>query len=99
MKEDLRPCSVKIGEETETLQCINSDPITRIVKEGETHKGYFHKWIDEGASSGCESVMKSYGIVEYDDGTVHKVDPECITFTDRNNDIIDYVKELHPDWK
>ena len=84
MEKELRPCTVKIGEETKTVRYANSEPIAKIVKEGETHKGYFHKWIDEGASIGCESVMKSYGIVEYDDGTVHKVDPECITFSDRD---------------
>lgn len=76
MKEELRPCIVTIIE-------WDKKPIDRKVFP-EKRKAYFHRWIDEGASSGCESIMKSYGIVEYEDGTVHKVDPECITFTGRD---------------
>lgn len=85
MKENLRPCIVNIPEVTKRYRTAKSAEFqTRVIKEAETHKGYFHRWIDEGASSGCESIIKSYGIVEYEDGTVHKVDPECITFTDRD---------------
>lgn len=84
MREELRPCMVKVGEVTETIcNCIGENT-SNVIKEAETFNGYFHKWIEEGASSGCESIIKSYGLVEYKDGTIHKVDPEYITFTDRD---------------
>ncbi len=106
MRENLRPCTIKIEEETITTRTIHGERRTKVVKEAETHKGYFHTWGSEayvtngylvGTTAGQVSTF--YGVVEYEDGTVHKVDPECITFTDRNNDIMDYAKELHPDWK
>lgn len=83
-REELRPCIVKIGEETETIQFINERPITKVVKKGEKHKCYFHKWIEESLSCGEYSKITTYGLVECEDGTMHKVDPECITFTDKH---------------
>ena len=85
-ERELRPCIVKIEKQQNrnSRQC-------RIV-ETETHKGYFHKWDNEayvvngylaGTTAGQMSTM--YGIVEYEDGTVHRVLPECISFVD--NDI------------
>ena len=32
----------------------------------------------------CKATGRSYGVVEYEDGTIHKVDPECIAFTDNH---------------
>ena len=84
MKEELRPCVVKIGEETETISNCIGDSSTNVIKEAETFEGYFHKWIDENYSCGDYSTIKTYGLVEFKDGTAHKVDPECITFTDRD---------------
>lgn len=83
-RQELRPCIVKIGEETETIQFINERPITKVVKNGEKHKCYFHKWIEESLSCGECSKITTYGLVEYEDGTMHKVEPECITFTDKH---------------
>lgn len=91
MKEELRPCIVKIAEEAITTRAIHGEKHTKVIKEAETHNGYFHTWGTEsyvtngflaGTTSGQVSAL--YGIVEYEDGTVHKVDPKCITFTDRN---------------
>ena len=92
MKEDLRPCIVNIPEVTDRYQAARDSLIqTRIVREAETHKGYFHVWAHEsnvtngfmdGTTDG--QVSSLYGIVEYEDGTVHKVEPECITFTDKH---------------
>lgn len=64
-------------------QCSKIDP------EEEIHNGYFHIWGSEsyvvnayliGETSGQISTL--YGVVEYEDGTVHRVPPECITFTE-----------------
>lgn len=92
MKENLRTCIVNIPEVTEKYRTAGNSVIqTRIVSEEETHKGYFHVWANEsyvtnglmiGTTAGQVSTF--YGVVEYKDGTIHKVDPECITFTDRD---------------
>lgn len=91
MKEDLRPCIVKIGEETETIQSLISEPITQIIKEGQEHNGFFHMWYkEERTDESVETLLNNgvktslFGIVEYEDGSVHRVEPECINFTDRD---------------
>lgn len=91
-RQELRPCIVKIGEETVTTRTIHGEHNTKVIKEAETHKGYFHTWGSEayitngflaGTTAGQMSTL--YGVVEYEDGTVHRVPPECISFTDRKN--------------
>lgn len=91
MREDLRPCIIKIVEETVTARAIHGEKHTKVIKEAETHKGYFHTWAHEsyvtngfmvGTTAG--QVYTLYGIVEYEDGSIHKVAPECITFTDNH---------------
>lgn len=89
-KEELRPCIVKIEEVTDSLKRIDGKRITNIIKEAELHKGYFHTWgsnqyVTNGYIVGTVAGQISYlyGVVEYEDGSIHKVDPECITFTDR----------------
>nr|WP_304429391.1 hypothetical protein [uncultured Acetatifactor sp.] len=91
MKENLRPCTIKIEEETITTRTIHGERRTKVVKEAETHKGYFHTWAHEsyvtngfmvGTTAGQVSTL--YGVVEYEDGTIHKVAPECIAFTDNH---------------
>jgi len=85
-KKELRPCIVKILKypHTKRNQCSKLEP-----KE-EIHEGYFHTWEIEahvtngflaGTTAGQMSTL--YGVVEYEDGTMHRVPPECITFTDR----------------
>lgn len=88
MKGELRPCIVNIAEVTERYRTVKSAEFqTMVIKEAETHKGYFHTWGTEsyvtngylvGTTAG--QVATLYGVVEYEDGTVHKVDPECIAF-------------------
>lgn len=91
-REELRPCRVEIGEETIKTRSIHGEWNKKVIKENETHKGYFHTWVSEayvtngylvGTTAGQMSTL--YGVVEYEDGTIHKVAPECITFTDRHN--------------
>lgn len=89
-KSELRPCIVKIGEITERECWANGKSETKVIKEAETRKGYFHIWasvqyVTNGFLAGTVAgqVSTFYGVVEYEDGSIHKVDPECITFTDR----------------
>lgn len=102
MREELRPCIVNIPEITEKYRTAGNSVIqTRVVREAETHKGYFHTWGSEayvtnglmvGTTAGQVSTL--YGVVEYEDGTVHKVDPECITFTERQKVNIDIDSDI-----
>lgn len=90
--ENLRPCRIEIREETIETRSIHGERSTKVVKEAESHKGYFHTWGSEayvtngfldGTTAGQISAL--YGVVEYEDGTVHRVPPECIIFTDRES--------------
>lgn len=87
MKEELRPCIINIAEETEVYRTnIDTDFHVRVVRGAETHKGYFHTWGTERHvmfGTVADQIASICGVVEFEDGTVHKVDPECITFTDR----------------
>lgn len=92
---ELRPCIVRIPEETERQRHIEfgkSVVETKVIRPAEEHKGYFHRWSERywtvgespmvgGHSAGQMSA--TVGIVEYEDGTVHEVLPEQIQFTDR----------------
>lgn len=92
MKEGLRPCIVNIEEVTERYREPGNSVIqTRVVSEAETHKGYFHTWGTESyvtngylVGTAAGQVSAFYGVVEYEDGAVHKVPPQRITFTDRD---------------
>lgn len=90
-KNELRPCIVKIGEITERKRFLNGEQEINVIKEAEIYKGYFHTWENDayvsnayliGMSAGQFSSL--YGVVEFEDGTIHKVDPESITFIDRD---------------
>lgn len=85
-KEELRPCIVKIMKypNRKINQCSKIEP------EEEIHKGYFHTWgsveyVTNGYLAGtiAGQISMLYGVVEYENGTVHRVPPECITFADR----------------
>lgn len=92
---ELRPCIVRIPEETERQRHIEfgkSVVETKVIRPAEEHKGYFHRWSDRywtigespmvgGHSAG--QMSETVAIVEYEDGTVHEVYPGQIQFTDR----------------
>ena len=95
-KMELRPCVVKIGERTFETDYIDARTCRTVIKEAEMHKGYFHTW---GSDVHTESRLnwhkqnsEMYGLVEYEDGTMHKVPPECIMFTDRREQAENAVK-------
>lgn len=89
--EKLSPCIVKIGEITERHHYANGISKTKVINEAKIHKGRFHTWGVEahtkngylaGTVAGQVSIL--YGLVEYEDGTMHKVNPECIFFYRRS---------------
>lgn len=80
----LRPCKVKFRIPDE------KKPYT-FKKEPEIKNALFHTWAHESSvvpesplAGGHKGGVVSYtvGIVEFEDGTVHMLSPECITFID-----------------
>ena len=58
-------------------------------KDKPTVKGFFHRWITEAytidpvlAGRQPGQVMYTKALVEFEDGTVHMIDPSRIRFTD-----------------
>lgn len=49
------------------------------MKEAEEHKALFHRWVDIG----IDSHIGVFGLVEYEDGTIHLVNAVEIRLTDR----------------
>ena len=92
-KMELRPCLVKIGE---PMLVMTGEKYKIAINEAETHKGYFHAWGSDIHTGGILNWHKQnsemYGLVEYEDGTMHKVPPECIMFTDRREQAENAVK-------
>lgn len=91
-KDRLRPCIVTIPAIEEITRIYNREKKTRILKPEEIHSALFHRWIDEsmvvgdslllgGAPGG--QISHTYGLVEYENGEVQCVNPDCIRFTDR----------------
>lgn len=91
-RNQLRSCTVRVNEVTETYRTLpDMEGKTRVIKEAKTHKGYFHTWgVEAYTTTGYlvgtvpGQVSTLYGLVEYEDGTMHKVDPGCIRFLDRD---------------
>lgn len=75
LKEQLRPCKIELPERI-CCNVIAGCHIPYKTLEAEAHNGKFHKWINE--------EKKVYGLVEYEDGTMHLIPMEYITFTDRD---------------
>lgn len=78
-RESLRTCIVEMPENlsAKSVHCGIEKPRRQV--------GYFHLWCCESEDAyiiGASRASTLYGIVEYDDGTVHRVPPEYITFTD-----------------
>lgn len=58
-----------------------------VLIESETHNAVFHRWVDEQYKvpvyrSGSCQYSSVFALVEYEDGKVHKVDPEYIRFAE-----------------
>lgn len=92
MREELRPCivkTIKIEHVWKIGKVVCENDKAREVQEVreekiETHKGYFHRWIDEDVTIENKLIVRTYGLVEFEDGTMHKVEPTSINFIDRD---------------
>ena len=88
---EYRPCIVHIPEEREYFYA-NRKREYRVKKSSEDVKALFHCWnhrselCDDSPMIGGHpggQVSATFGIVEYEDGTVHEVLPTQIRFVDR----------------
>lgn len=81
-----RPCIVHIPEVSEKLRNMSGKVTTKVLKESEEHKALFHFWGYHseigGHPGGGGRVSETFGIVEYEDGTVHEIEPQNIRFVD-----------------
>jgi len=102
IKDELRPCIVTTPEEYKkrckltsgnALNLLNYERVK--VRDAEVHNALFHRWHEKyrtiGESpmaGGCAAgqISELCGIVEYEDGTIHKVDSSCIRFIDRKTE-------------
>lgn len=91
-KDRLRSCIVTIPAIKKTTRTYNGEKKTRILKPEEMHAALFHRWIDESIVVGdflfiggttTRQISHTYGLVEYENGEVQLVNPDCIRFTDR----------------
>ena len=90
IKYELRPCIVHIPEKREYFR-ENRERKYRIKKTAENIKALFHCWnhrselYDASPMIGGHpggKVSGTFAIVEYEDGTVHEVEPQNIRFVD-----------------
>ena len=94
---DYRPCIVRIPEEREYFYA-NRKREYRVKKPSEDVKALFHCWNHRselydaspmiGGHPGGQ-VSGTFAIVEYEDGTIHEVEPTQIRFVD--NAMSEYV--------
>lgn len=93
-RNKLRPCVVTIPAVEVATRNYKGQKKTSVLKQEEIHTALFHRWIDEsmvvsdsfiigGAMGG--QISHTYGLVEYENGEVQCVEPDCIKFTDTQN--------------
>lgn len=71
-RERLRPCNV----------CTFNIVKDAFGEDGvEHHKAYFHRWFERKIGE----LHELLAVVEYEDGKIHFVNANDITFTDRQN--------------
>lgn len=70
---EYRPCMVRIPEQRKLRRKANEDfPREIVIAPAQDIKAIFHTW----------NTFTGKGIVEYEDGTVHEVEPQNIRFVD-----------------
>lgn len=89
IKSEYRKCVVYIPAEVNIARSARDGCklVRTLYKEAEVHKALFHCFAYEKANYrvyGDEGsqITSTYAIVEYDDGTIHKVEPWNIQFVD-----------------
>lgn len=88
---DYRPCIVHIPAVTQKLKNMSEKVTTKIIKEKQEFKGLFHCWsyrsevVGESPLRGGHpggQISATFALVEYEDGTMHEVEPQNIRFVD-----------------
>lgn len=70
---EYRPCMVHIPEQRELRRKVNEDfPREIVIAPAQDIKAIFHTW----------NTFTGKGVVEYEDGTIHEVEPTKIRFVD-----------------
>lgn len=92
IERGLRPCIVHIPESSyKTWNREKQEHEIKTVREEEIHKALFHCWshrsevVGESALRGGHpggQVSGTFAIVEYEDGTIHEVEPTQIRLVD-----------------
>ena len=91
IEKELRPCIVHIPAITESYRDAEGKRTVRTLFPEEKHKGLFHFWgfscelIGESYLRGghpAGQISSTFAIVEYEDGTIHEVEPTQIRFVD-----------------
>lgn len=101
---DYRPCIVHIPEES--VRCSGGK--RRIVTQDKNIKALFHCWSHRSAVVGesylrgghaAGQVSSTFAIVEFEDGTVHEVEPWNIRFVDNLMEEYDFTESRHGERK
>ena len=88
---EYRSCMVRIRAKTETKRNNEGGKSIKIIEEEREIKALFHYWghrsevVGESPLRGGHpggQVSATFGIVEYEDGTIHEVEPTQIRFVD-----------------
>lgn len=91
IEKELRPCIVHIPSETRVLRKNKEGRFPETKSEGQDLKALFHCWDHRSELYGASpmigghpggQVSATFAIVEYEDGTVHEVEPHNIRFVD-----------------
>lgn len=88
---DYRQCMVHIPAKTKTKRNTDGGKSIKIIEEEQDIKALFHCWDHRSELCGTSPLMGGhpggqvsgmFAIVEYEDGTVHEVEPQNIRFVD-----------------
>lgn len=93
IKYELRPCIVHIPEKRKNYQKKgdNLNVYDKVIEPYHDVKALFHCWNHKPEVIGrsylrtdrpTTRVFQTFGIVEYEDGTIHEVEPTQIRFVD-----------------
>lgn len=95
---DYRPCFVHISAKIEKKRNKDVGKSIKIIEEEQEIKALFHCWNHRSELYGASpmigghpggQVSGTFAIVEYEDGTIHEVEPTHIRFVD--NAMSEYV--------
>ncbi len=87
IEKQLRPCVVTIPEVTIPKNLKGGGYESVVVREAKKHNALFHRWHESFGTIGKSPLVGGpssalFGVVEYEDGTVHQVNAEWIQFID-----------------